>query len=133
MTTIGNGVSRRRFLSAVSAASAFAGSSMATGVAAGAVRGAERADGTAPLKIDAVELVELHGHYTEEAGIDHQWQVNPLDVYDEFRRAPYRDNPDGTRDVQYEAIYIRIRTATGLDGLYGPVEREAATIVLEDL
>jgi len=126
-------VSRRRFLSGVMATSAFAGSPMATGVAAGTVRCPDRPDAMASLKIDAVELLELHGHYTEEAGVDHQWQVNPLDVYDEFRRPPYRDNPAGKRDVEYEAIYIRIRTAAGLEGLYGPIEREAAAIVLEDL
>jgi L-rhamnonate dehydratase len=128
----GSGVSRRRFLGTLTAAGAFAGSSMATDVAAG-VRCPDRPDGLASLKIDAVELVELHGHYTEEAGVDHQPQVNPLDVYDELRPAPYMDKPDGTRDVQYEAIYIRIRTAAGLEGLYGPIEREPATIVLEDL
>jgi len=129
----GSGVSRRRFLGTLTAAGAFAGSSMATGVAAGAVRCPDRPNGLASLKIDAVELVELHGHYTEEAGVDHQPQVNPLDVYDELRPAPYTDKPDGTREVQYEAIYIRIRTSAGLEGLYGPIEREPATILLEDL
>ena len=132
---LGNGpaVSRRRFLRGVTVASALTGSSMATALAAAEVRCPDRPDTMASLKIDAVELLELHGHYTEEAGVDHQWQVNPLDVYDESRRAPYRDKPDGKRDVAYEAIYIRIRTAAGLDGLYGPIEREPATIVLEDL
>jgi L-rhamnonate dehydratase len=129
----GSGVSRRRFLGTLTAAGAFAGSSMATGVAAGAVRCPDRPNGLASLKIDAVELVELHGHYTEEAGVDHQPQVNPLDVYDELRPAPYTDKPDGTREVQYEAIYIRIRMSAGLEGLYGPIEREPATILLEDL
>ncbi len=71
--------------------------------------------------------------FAEEAGIDHQPQVNPLDVYDNLRPAPYTDKPNGTREVQYEADHIRIRTAAGLEGLYGPIEREAATIVLEDL
>ena len=132
MLRIGPGVSRRSFLGAV-IASALAGSSAAKGLAADAVRSSDRPSGLSPLKIDAIELLELHGHYTEQAGVDRQWQVNPLDVYDEFRRAPYRDSPDGTRDVQYEAVYIRIRTAAGLDGLYGPIEREAATIVLADL
>ncbi len=114
-------------------AGAIAGSTAASGPIAAAVQCPPNSDGLRPLKIDAVELLELHGHYTEEAGVDHQPQVNPLDVYDALRSAPYRDKPDGTREVQYEAIYIRIRTSAGLEGLYGPIEREPATIVLEDL
>jgi L-alanine-DL-glutamate epimerase-like enolase superfamily enzyme len=133
MTGNRSGVSRRSFLGALTAASACAGSSMAQGMAAGAVRGPDRLDLLAPLKIDAVDLIELHGRYTEGAGVDHQPQVTPLDVYDAYRPAPYKDKPDGTREVQAEAIYIRIRTAAGLDGLYGPVDREPATLVLEDL
>jgi L-alanine-DL-glutamate epimerase-like enolase superfamily enzyme len=106
---------------------------MTTGVAAGAVRCPDRPDRLSELKIDAVEMVELHGRYTEEGGVDRQWQVNPLDVYDEYRRPPYRDKPDGTREVQAAAIYIRIRTAAGLEGFYGPIDREPATLILEDL
>ena len=127
----GSGVSRRRFLGGVAAAGAIAGSPM---TAAGeAVRCPDRPGGVAALKIDAVEFVELHGHYIEEAGVDHQPQVNPVDVYDDLRPAPYKDKPDGTREVQAEAIYIRIKTAAGLEGFYGPIDREPATIVLEDL
>src|SRR3569833_706611 len=108
---VGNGsaVSRRRFLRGVTVTGALAGLFLVSGLAAAEVRCPDRRDAMASLKIDAVELLELHGHYTEEAGVDHQWQVNPLDVYDESRRAPYRDKPDGKRDVAYEAIYIRIR------------------------
>jgi L-rhamnonate dehydratase len=133
MSGSGSGLSRRRFLGSLTAAGALASSPMAQGMGAEAVRCPVGAEGLTPLKIDAVELIELHGHYTEQAGVDHQAQVNPLDVYDDLRRPPYQDKPDGTREVQYEAVYIRIRTAAGLEGLYGPIEREAATIVLEDL
>jgi hypothetical protein len=50
-----------------------------------------------PLKIEAVELLELHGRYTEEAGVNRQPQVNPLDVYDDLRPAPYTDKPSGSK------------------------------------
>jgi L-rhamnonate dehydratase len=89
--------------------------------------------GNLPLKIEAVELVELHGHYTGEAGVNHQAQVNPLDVYDALRPAPYQDKPGGNADVHTEAIYLRIRTQGGLEGLYGPIEREPAMVVYQDL
>jgi L-alanine-DL-glutamate epimerase-like enolase superfamily enzyme len=126
-------VNRRRFLARIgtaSAASAFAFPAVLAGEA-GPVP--DRQPGTSSLKIDSVDLLELHGYYTAEAGINHQAQVNPLDVYDQFRPAPYHDNPGGTREIQYEAIYVRIRTSAGLEGLYGPIEREPATIVYEDL
>jgi L-alanine-DL-glutamate epimerase-like enolase superfamily enzyme len=124
--------SRRRFLTGMAAASATASTLPAT-LAAQTPPPPDRPSGISSLKIDAVNLLELHGHYTAEAGINHQPQVNPLDVYEEFRPAPYRDKPDGTHDAKYEAIYVRICTSAGLEGLYGPIEREAATMVYEDL
>jgi L-alanine-DL-glutamate epimerase-like enolase superfamily enzyme len=128
-----NGMNRRNFLSGLTMAGAVAGSTAASRPIAAAVQVPPNSDGLRPLKIDAVELLELHGHYTEEAGVDHQPQVNPMDVYDALRPAPYLDKPNGMREVQYEASYLRIRTSAGLEGLYGPIEREPATIVLEDL
>jgi len=85
------------------------------------------------LKISAVELVELTGHYETAAGIDGQQQVNPLDVYDSLRPQEYHEKPGGAKHVVTKAIYIRIRTDAGLDGLYGPIERDAAIVVQEDL
>jgi L-rhamnonate dehydratase len=76
-----------------------------------------------PLKIEEVELIELHGTYTGEAGVNAQPQVNPLDVYDDLRPAPYSDKPSGSKEVHTSAIYMRIRTAGGIEGLYGPSKR----------
>jgi len=92
-----------------------------------------RTDGVAPQKIAAVELLELKGHYETEAGVNGQRQVNPLDIYDNQRPPEYRDNPSGTKTVSSTAIYLRIRTADGLEGLYGPIEREPAMVIYEDL
>jgi L-rhamnonate dehydratase len=50
----------------------------------------------APLQIEAVELIELNGRYTDAAGVNRQQQVNPLDVYADLRPAPYKDNPSGS-------------------------------------
>jgi len=84
-------------------------------------------------KIASVELTELTGHYEAEAGVNGQWQVNPLDIYDDERRAPYADKPSATRNVKTTAIYLRIRTQDGLEGLYGPIEREPAFVVYDEL
>jgi len=91
------------------------------------------ANAAQPLLIKAVELIELHGTYNDEAGINHQPQVNPLDIYDQLRPAPYADHPSGKKDFKTTAIYLRIRTSAGIDGLYGPIERSAAIVVHEDL
>jgi len=90
-------------------------------------------DATAPLKIEDVEVFEVTGRYTEAAGINGQHQVNPLDIYDSLRFHSPPDKPAGTKEVQTTAVYLRIRCAGGLDGLYGPIERTAAVIVLQDL
>jgi len=91
------------------------------------------ADAAAPLKIESVELIELHGRYTDAAGVNRQQQVNPEDIYDTLRPQPYADHPSGTREVQTSAIYLRIRTSNGPEGLYGPIELDAALIVQAEL
>jgi L-rhamnonate dehydratase len=93
-----------------------------------------RAFQTPSLKISAVEFVKLEGHRQATTGVDQQYQVNPLHVYDELRPKPYRNSPTpGTRNAPASALYLKLRTAEGLDGLYGPIDREAAIVVLEQL
>jgi L-rhamnonate dehydratase len=87
---------------------------------------------TKPLKITAVELVELRGHREAIRGIDQQYQVNPLFIYDELRPAPYRDSTATKSSAATSAIYLRIR-AEGAEGLYGPVDKEAAIVVDQQL
>jgi len=89
--------------------------------------------GPAPAKIESVEVIELRGRYTDAAGVNGQQQVNPLDVYDSLRPAAYEDHPSGTREVQYSAVYVKIRTSSGIEGLYGPIEKAAAWIVHTEL
>lgn len=83
----------------------------------------------ASLKITAVELLELIGRREADRGVNAQYQVNPLDIYDEYRRPEYHDADAGQKSVTVKAIYVRIRTDGGIDGLYGPIERDAAIVV----
>ena len=86
------------------------------------------------LKITAVELLELSGHRETETGVNAQYQVNPLDVYDELRRPEYHDKAPVRKTVpRAKTIYLRIRTDGSADGLYGPIDREAAIVVYEQL
>ena len=84
-----------------------------------------------PLPIAAVEIWQVHGHRDTVRGIDQQYQVNPLNIYNELDRAPYRDsaNPTTAR-AAVSAIYLKIKTAEA-EGFYGPIDKEAAIMVDE--
>jgi L-rhamnonate dehydratase len=89
---------------------------------------------TKPVRIDAVEVWEYRGHRPLVRGVDAQYQINPLFIYDELRPAPYHDNPNpgAAQSVPVSAYYVRIK-ADGLEGFYGPIEKEAAIVVDEQL
>jgi L-alanine-DL-glutamate epimerase-like enolase superfamily enzyme len=125
---------RRGFLSTVGASSL----ALAPGAAAqsasqiGGVPGAG-AGKTAPLKITSVDIIELHGSYEAEQGVDRQFEVTPLAVYEEYQPPEYVEKPGGKRMVNITALYLQIGTAAGLQGLYGPIDKEAATVVRDQL
>jgi L-rhamnonate dehydratase len=123
--------SRRTFLRGA-AATAFATMSPSAFTQATGARPSV-APSAGSLTIQGVEIFELHGSYQEEGGVNHQSQVNPLDVYDQFRKPPYADKPSAMRTVKTNAIYVRIRTSAGVDGLYGPIEKAAALILSAEL
>ncbi|HYO81976.1 MAG TPA: enolase C-terminal domain-like protein [Bryobacteraceae bacterium] len=82
------------------------------------------------MKITSVDFLRLEGKRESLAGMDRQHQVQGLHIYPEHRPAEYRDpaNPtQGTSGVS--AVYLRLRTDKGLEGIYGPIDREAALIV----
>lgn len=85
------------------------------------------------LNIADLELVQLSGHHETEAGVNNQYQVNQLDVFDDYRRPEYHDQDKGKKQVPLREIYLRIRTRQGLDGLYGPIDEEAAIVVRRQL
>ena len=105
--------SRRQFLAALPACAAFAE--------------------TKPLKISAIEILEVRGHREAMRGIDQQYQANPLHIYDELRPVPYRDSPNPSKtNAATTAIYLRIRTG-GAEGFYGPIDKEVAIVIDEQL
>jgi L-rhamnonate dehydratase len=89
---------------------------------------------TKPLKIEAVEVWQYHGTRQVTRGVDAQYQVNPLFIYDELRPEPYHDNPNAAPSkAPVSAYYVRIKAEGGLEGFYGPIEKEAAIVVDEQL
>ncbi|HWB83077.1 MAG TPA: enolase C-terminal domain-like protein [Bryobacteraceae bacterium] len=86
------------------------------------------------LPIAGVEVVKLEGHRETVVGADHQFQVNPEDIYDDLRRKPYHDSPNPTRRMApISSLYLKIKTAPGLEGLYGPIDPEPAGIVRDEM
>jgi L-rhamnonate dehydratase len=85
------------------------------------------------LKITSVEIWELRGHRESVRGIDQQYQVSPNDIYDELRRQPYRDAAPVTAKAPVSALYLKIGTDAGLEGLYGPIDKEVAIVVDQQL
>lgn len=106
-------LSRRRFLAALPAAAAFAQ--------------------VKPLKITAVEIWQVRGHRETVRGIDQQYQVNPLYIYDDLRPAPYHDGSPQPANVAVSAFYLKIQTDAGVEGFYGPIDKEVAIVVHEQL
>jgi L-alanine-DL-glutamate epimerase-like enolase superfamily enzyme len=88
---------------------------------------------TKPLKIEAVEVWEYRARRETMRGVDAQYQVNPLYIYDELRPPPYHDNPSPSpSQAPVSAFYVKIK-ANGGEGFYGPIEKEAAIVVDEQL
>ena len=86
------------------------------------------------LKIGAVEIWRLEGRREASAGAHRQHQVQALHVYEELRPQPYREPAAAPpRSVPTSALYLKIKTDAGLEGLYGPVDREAAIVVDQQL
>jgi L-rhamnonate dehydratase len=89
---------------------------------------------TTPLRISAIELWELRGQREATRGVDQQYQANPLDIYEELRPKPYRDAPNPvTGKSPISAIYLKIVTDGGLESLYGPIDKEVAIVIDEQL
>src|ERR1035438_5000482 len=87
-----------------------------------------------PARITAIEIWQVRGHRDTVRGADQQYQANPLYIYDELRPAPYRDsaNPSTTK-APVSALYLKIKTDADAEGFYGPIDKEAAIVVDEQL
>jgi len=86
------------------------------------------------LKISAVEIWRLEGRRETWSGVNRQYQAQPLHIYEEHRPKPYRDAPKAEKTtVPTSALYLKIKSDAGLEGLYGPIDKEAAVVVEQQL
>lgn len=80
-------------------------------------------------RIEAVELWEYEGTREATRGINNQYQAQPLHIYDSQRPKVYQDGTASSGPQKTTAIYLKLIATGGLEGLYGPVDREAAIVV----
>ncbi|MBI1898504.1 MAG: mandelate racemase [Acidobacteria bacterium] len=85
------------------------------------------------LKISGLEILRLQGTRQTTAGINRQHQVNPLHIYAEHRPKPYSEGEPRQITQSASALYFKIKTDQGLEGLYGPIDREAALVADQQL
>ncbi len=86
------------------------------------------------LKIAGVEIWKLEGRRETLAGQNRQYQANPIHIYEEHRPKPYQDPPRAEkRVVATSALYLKVKTDAGLEGVYGPIDKEAAIVVDQQL
>jgi len=87
------------------------------------------------LTISEVEILKLSGTHDLVRGLNRQFQVQPLHVYEERRPKPFQDPPAGAKPERAPLThyYIRIRTKGGAEGLYGLLEKEVLPVVLGNL
>jgi L-alanine-DL-glutamate epimerase-like enolase superfamily enzyme len=85
------------------------------------------------LKISAVEVWRFEGSREATTGVNRQYQANPLHIYEEHRPQPYHDGTPGKATVNTNALYLKIKTDGGLEGIYGPIDWEAAVVVQQQL
>lgn len=91
-------------------------------------------DAAASEKIAAIEIWRYEGRRETRPGANRQHQVQPIHIYDEHRPKPYVEGPPAAQATQtISSIYLKIRTSGGLEGIYGPVDREAASVLDQQL
>jgi L-alanine-DL-glutamate epimerase-like enolase superfamily enzyme len=121
------GMRRRTFLQ-----SAVALSGLALGPGAYAQVAAQTRPSARP-RISEVEVLRIRGRKEGLGGVNRQHQVQPLHIYPEHRPKVYQDGSPQKVSERVERLYLRIRTDAGVEGLYGPVDAEAAQVVLAQL
>lgn len=84
----------------------------------------------AKVKIEAVEIWQYSGTRPAIPGANAQYQAQPLHIYESLQPPPYREAAaSSARPVPTSALYLRLKCTGGLEGLYGPIDKEAAIVI----
>jgi L-rhamnonate dehydratase len=87
------------------------------------------------LIISEIDLIKVSGTHEVVPGLNRQFQVNPLHVYESRRPKPYKDVPESTKPERrpLSHYYVRVRTKGGAEGMYGAIDPEALPPLLDSL
>ncbi len=81
-------------------------------------------------RIEAVEIWEYQGTREGDGGANRQYQAQPLHVYPSQQPPVYREPAMKAKTpVKATALYLHLKATGGLEGVYGPVDREAAIVI----
>ena len=86
-----------------------------------------------PLPIADIDFLRVEKKITAVRGVDQQFQTNQLHIYDSLRPRPYKDGAPREVETTARANYLRIRTKSGPEGLYGPIDSEVVPVVENQL
>jgi L-rhamnonate dehydratase len=86
------------------------------------------------MKIRDLQVLRLKGVRQPSEGFAGWIQCNPSQVFDSSPPSPSRFKASRDRGpMAYEALYLQVLTDTGPNGLYGPIDAEAAIVILRQL
>ena len=83
------------------------------------------------MKITAVNVFRLSGPREVTDTEPSTPQAHPIDIYPENKRTPTSGLKPSTRQVN--ALFVEIATDEGLSGLFGPIQKEQAFIINNQL
>ncbi|MEM7130708.1 MAG: enolase C-terminal domain-like protein [Chloroflexota bacterium] len=83
------------------------------------------------MKITDVIITEVHGIWPEAANLPRHVQVKPLSLYPEFAPTQYAEQSSDRTEMR--ALYVDIQTDEGISGLFGPIQRQQAFVIDNDL
>ena len=85
---------------------------------------------SAKLRINAVEVWRIEGKLESSHMEPRQYQVQPIHIYEDQRPKPVEGDNRLVKSVRNQSrLYLNIKTDAGLEGLYGPIDTEAAIVV----
>ncbi len=83
------------------------------------------------MKITEVLLYEIQGTWPEATNLPRAVQVKPISLYPEFAPTQFAEHSSDRAEMR--AIYVEIRTDEGLAGIFGPIQRQQAFVIDNDL